>query len=108
MSLTIELTPESEQRLIRAAKQAGVKPEDYARSMIEALPAETHLIADRRYTASELLRLTATEQDHYLREVTERAAVDYLSDLGLPLEERELTALSAASGADYMTEQRLD
>ncbi len=40
MSLTIELTPGSEQRLMHAAKQAGFTPEEYGRRMIEALPEE--------------------------------------------------------------------
>jgi hypothetical protein len=102
MTLTIELTPEAEDRLSRAARRAGVRPEDFARSLIEALPIAAEMDLDRTYTARELLKLPATERNSYLRAAAERAAAEYEADLALPETERELTAFSAVSGADFL------
>lgn len=102
MTLTIELTPEAEERLNRVARRAGVKPEDFARSLIESLPAATEMDLNRKYTARELLKLPAAERERYLRAAAERAAPEYEADLALPKTERELTAFSAVSGADYL------
>ena len=102
MTLTIELTPEAEERLKQVARRAGVKPEDFARSLIEGLPVITETDSERKYTARELLKLPAMERERYLRAAAERAASEYEADLALPEAERELTALSGVSGADFL------
>jgi hypothetical protein len=102
MTLIIELTPEAEERLNWATRRARVTPEDLARSLIEAVPIATEMDSDRTYTARELLKLPATARNRYLRVAAERAAAEYATDLALPEAERELTAFSAVSGADFL------
>ena len=102
MTLTIELTPEAEERLNRVAQRAGLRPEDFARSLIEALPIMTDMNSERKYTARELLKLPATERNRYLRAAAEKAAPEYEADLALPESERELTAFVTVSGADFL------
>lgn len=108
MTLTIELPPKTEERLNRAARRAGLNPEDFARSLIEALPLAAELDSDHKYTARELLKLPAMERSSYLREAAERAAAEYEFDMSLPETERELTAFSAVSGADFIDETTQD
>ncbi len=85
MTLTIELTPEAEERLSRAARQAGLTEEDFARSLIDALPEPTEISSGRTYTARELLKLPALERKRYLRSAAEQADREYETDLALPV-----------------------
>jgi hypothetical protein len=102
MTLIIELTPDAEERLNLAARRAGIKPEDFARHLIEGLPIVSEIDLHRSYTARELLKLPAIERGRYLRVVAERAESEYKADLALPDEDRELTAFSNVSGADFL------
>jgi hypothetical protein len=95
MTLTIQLTPEEEARLVAAAHREGLAAAEYARRRLMAdLPAPY-------LSARELLRLSPEEQGRYLSAAAEVAAPIYAADLALPLEERELTAISAVAGSDY-------
>ena len=99
MSLTIELTPEQETVLQEQASTAGLEASEYARQLLENDLAER---INRTYTASELLQMPATEGSRSLRAATELAAPEYERDLGLSPRQRELTAISAIAGRDFM------
>ena len=102
MTLTIELTRESEEKICSAARQAGINPIEYAKRLIDAIPLALPLDLNRRYSATELLKLAPAERSHYLRVAADRAANEYELDLIRPAHERDLTAFSAVSGNDYL------
>lgn len=76
MTLTIELSPETEDRLKQEAAQRGQRLPDYVRELLECLPAaaETEAEKDARYRAG-YQRLPETQE--------ELAAIDAVGAAGL-------------------------
>lgn len=99
MTRTIELTPEQEAYLEAEARAMGVGEEEALRRVIATV------LKPRRFlTPQELLRLPPEEQDDYIRAAVEDAVPFYNSDMALPPQERELTALSTLAGEAFCEE----
>jgi hypothetical protein len=104
MILTIELTAEQETALQAQASTAGLDASEYARQLLACDLAGP---PTRTYTASELLKMPAEERSRYLRAAADLAAPEYEADLALPPHQRELTAISAIAGRDFLEESAL-
>ena len=95
MTITIDLRPEVEARLVQKARTAQQPMSEYLNDLIESLlmPKEVDLEA--------FLALPREEQDRLMAAAAEDAAPLYAADLALPPAERELTAFTALDGEPF-------
>jgi hypothetical protein len=94
-SITIDLSPEVEVFLRRAAADRNLDERDYVRRLIE------EDVVPRTPSAAELLTLSPEEREPYLVAAAAALEEDYRSDLARPSDERELTALTALDGEPF-------
>lgn len=97
MSVTIELSPETEARLAWRAAERGLDVSTLVREIAEREVSEEPLPS---YTVAELLRMPMSQRHRILERAAEHAAPLYEADLALPPYERELTAFTALDGID--------
>lgn len=94
-SITIDLSPDVEELLRRAAADRNLDERDYVRRLIE------EEVLPRTPTAAELLVMSPEEREPYLVAASAALEEDYRNDLAKPSEDRELTALTALDGEPF-------
>ena len=94
MALTLELilNPEEQAQLEIQAQQEGLALEDYLKSVIARLARPMNVRMQRSLPREECNRLLAIQ--------AASAAPLYEADLARPVEERELTAMTALDGEE--------
>ncbi|HET6382964.1 MAG TPA: hypothetical protein VFJ58_06190 [Armatimonadota bacterium] len=102
MTITLELSPEQEQRLRETAFRRGLTAEQLAAALVDSglaaaaePPAPNGAWPDgQEPLAIRLARMQPEERASILTAAAERAAPLYEADLARPWDERELTAFS--------------
>ena len=82
MTLTIEISPNLEERLKLAAQQAGLRPEDFARRLIETLPLG--IVPSREYSTPGLMKTPLVEHETDLNGNSIRATAEHEIDFISP------------------------
>ncbi len=95
MALTIDLSPEVEQRVHELAAELGMEPAVYLTRHIE------QEFSTQAVTVRTLLALPPDQRSRILAAAAEDAAELYEADLARPAMERELTALTALDGEEF-------
>lgn len=97
MTLTLDISSETERVLLEAAHLQGKTPERLAAETLQASFAALNAYP----TARQLLAMPEAQRDRYLSEAAAHAAPLYEADLALPPEQRELTAMTAVQDDFY-------
>lgn len=97
MTLTLEISWETERVLLEAAHLQGKTPEQLAAETLQA----SFALPDAYPTARQLLAMPEAQRDRYLSEAAAHAAPLYEADLALPPEQRHLTAITAIQDDFY-------
>lgn len=96
MALTIELTPDIENRLSAEAAKRGQQPTEFVAQLLE------RELKPKEFDLKAFSALSREQQDQILRAAAENAAPLYNADLERPVAERELTAFTALDGDDFV------
>ena len=100
MTLTIEISPTLEEPLKLAALEAGLKPEDFARKLIETLPSYIESI--RESGTTEHLKTPTNEHESDLKGNSIRTVTEYKRDLISPDSERPTVTAKRAAAVAFL------